>query len=143
MRKLSEQREIRGTHRGIRSRNCLQMIVSGKLPGNVIVWLAAIFRIVLWCEQVHRIIAIGLVEPDDVGARRIRTVFQRKGRLRAADLNMLAHEPGDKLANAPWIALIRWNQEGVRRFFETLTIGVETLVVEISKQDVRIRGGIV
>ena len=130
-------------HRGIGSRNRLQVIMSGKLPGNIIIWLAAIFRVVLWREQVHRIVAIGLVEPDDVSASGIRAIFQGKGRLRAAHLNVLAHEPADKLGNARGIALIRGNQEGVRRFLETLAIGVKTLVVEISQQRVGIRSGIV
>src|SRR4029077_10324157 len=82
-------------------------------------------------------------EANDVGARGIRAIFQRKGRLRAADLNLLAHETADELGNPCGIALTRGNQEGVRRFLKTLAIGVETLVVEISKQDVGIRGRIV
>ena len=143
MRRPREQREIRGTHSRIGRGNHLQMIVSGKFPGNIVVWLAAIFRVVLWREQIHGIVAIGLIKTDHVGARRIRTISQSKRRLREADFNVLTHEASNKLSNAQAIALIRGNQKGVRRFIETLAIRVQTLVVEISQQRVGICGGIV
>ena len=54
----------------IGGRDCLQMVVGGQFPGDVVVRRLSIFRIVLRREQIDRVVAIGLIEANDVGSRR-------------------------------------------------------------------------
>ena len=53
---------------GVGDGNGVEVIVRGEFPGDVVVGLAAAFGEMLRREQINGVIAIGLIEADDVRA---------------------------------------------------------------------------
>ena len=94
------------------------MIMCGQLPGNVVVGLAAVFRIVLRREQIHRVVSIGLVETHDVSAGGIVAILQFQFLLCAAYLNVLTHQAANHLRDARAVALTVGNQKRIRWFVQ-------------------------
>ncbi len=117
--------------------------MSGEFPRDVVVRLATLFGIFLWSEEINSVIAIGLIETDDIGSGGIGAVLELNGRLRAADFDVLAHEAGDELRDACGVALVGRNEESVGGFLETLAIGVKAFGIEILEENLGIGGGVV
>ena len=67
-RRLAGERERRALHRGVGDGPRLEAVVGGKRPRDVVVGLAAVLGELLGREQVHRVVAVGLVEAHDVAA---------------------------------------------------------------------------
>ena len=61
----------------------------------------------LWLEEVHRVVAVGLIEVDDEGAGGEASFCDGKGRSGSPDLDALGEEPIDELNDAPTEASVR------------------------------------
>jgi hypothetical protein len=55
------------------------MKIGGEFPGNVIVRRLAVFGVVLRCEQIDGVVAIGLIETNDISTRGIISIFESNG----------------------------------------------------------------
>ena len=62
--------------RRVGNRNGVQVIVRGQFPGNVVIRLTASFGKILRSEQIDGVIAVWLVEPNDVSAGGIIPFFE-------------------------------------------------------------------
>ena len=117
--------------------------IRGKFPGDIVVRFDGVFRILLRSEEIHGVIAIGLIETYDVGANGEGAFFKMERLFRAADFDVLAHQASDELRDARGISLIVRNKEGRRRFIEAFAIGVQVFFVEIVEERARVCGGVV
>ena len=52
------------------------MEIGGQFPGNVVVRRLTILGIALGREQIDGVVAIGLIEPNDIGTRGIISIFE-------------------------------------------------------------------
>jgi len=121
----------------------LQMIVRGERPGDVVVGLEGVDWVVLWREEIDSVVAIGLIEADDIGAGGKVAFLQVERIFGAADFDVLAHQASDELRDAGGIALIIGNEEGGGRFIEPFAIGVEIFFVEVVEELAGIGGGVI
>ena len=96
------------------------MVVGRQLPRHVIVWLACVPRIALCSQQIHRVVAVGLVEPYDIGARGERTLPEGEVRHGTLHLDPLREQPCEQLCDAGRIALPVGNEERIGRLLEPL-----------------------
>ena len=79
-----------------------EMKVGGQFPGHVVVRFAAAFGKILRSEQIDSVVAIRLIETNDVGPRGIISFFEVIGILRAADFDVLRDEPCRPFAPREW-----------------------------------------
>ena len=123
-----------GAHAGVGRSANIQVIMSGKLPRNVVVRFAVVLRIVLCGKQIHRVVSIGLVQANNIGSDRIIPIGQVQRRRRLVDLDFLAQKPRDQCRHAARITLRAWNQVSIRSLIQTLAPRMQALLVEVAQQ---------
>src|SRR5438046_10450356 len=52
----------------VSSRYCLQMVMSGKFPRDIIIGRFSVLRVVLRGKQIDSVVAVGLIEANHVGS---------------------------------------------------------------------------
>jgi hypothetical protein len=85
-------------------------------------------------QQIDGVVAVRLVEPHHVRARRKHAFPEAEGRGRAPYLDALCKEPRDELRHACRIALPVGNQEAEGRVLESAGVGVQALEVVVVQQ---------
>src|SRR6266849_1727936 len=142
-RRSCQPRQRSVENRRVRSRYCLKMVMSGKLPRDVIVGRFSVFRIVLRGEQIDSVVAVRLIEANHVGSSRKVAFLQLNGTLRAVNFDLLAHEACYELGHTGWVTLIFGNQKRVGWLGQSLLPGIPSLSVEIAHHFFWIVGGFV
>ena len=119
-----------------------QAVVHGQGPGDVVVGLVRRFRReLLRHQQVHRVVAVRLIELHDVVALREAPFLDRNRLREPGHLDPVAAEDIDHLGDAQPVALILGNHEGVRIALHALLPGVVSLPVEIPQHLLRVLRG--
>src|SRR5271155_4920832 len=137
MRNIGEQRECSVADRRVRRGNGLEMIVGRKFPGDIVVRLDAILRILLRREKVHGVVAIGLIKTNYKCTGGGFAILQFHGRGGAADFDVLFLKTRNEFRDPQGIALIFWNDKSVGWFFHAFAIGMDALVVKIAEEFAR------
>ena len=109
------------------------MEIRGKLPRDIIVGFAFVLGKYLRREEIDCVIAIGLIETNDVGACWEVALFESDGVLGAGNFDALLEETAHHVGNAFAISLIFRDEIGVGRFIESLAPRVPAFFVEIAK----------
>ncbi|HEV1286609.1 MAG TPA: hypothetical protein VNU44_14915, partial [Bryobacteraceae bacterium] len=92
------------------------MEIRGKLPRDIIVGFAFVFWKNLRREEIDGVIAIGLIEADNVGACWEVALFKSDGVLGAGNFDALRKETAHHVGNAFAISLIFRDEISVGRF---------------------------
>ena len=108
-------------------------------PRHVVVRLVGRFaRELLRLEQVHRVVAIGLVEPDDEAPLLERPLLHGDRGVEPRDLDAVAAQDLDHLRHAPRVALVLRDDERVRVALDALLPRVVALAVEVAQDLLRV-----
>jgi hypothetical protein len=86
--------------------NGVQMKVGWQFPGDIVVGFAFVPGKHLRRKQIDGVIAIRLIETDDIGAGREVALFETDGVLRAGDFDALREQAAHHIGNAFAISLI-------------------------------------
>ena len=81
--RLFQRSECRVANGGVGGGDGVEMEVRGQFPGDIVVRLAVALGEILRREQIDGVIAIRLIETDDVSARGIISLFESDRILRA------------------------------------------------------------
>ena len=116
------------------------MVVGRQFPGNIVIGRALVLRIVLRQQQIHGVVAIGLVEAHHIRPGREAAFLEHQGFGGTLHFDMLAEQARHQLRDPQPVALVVGNQDRERRFLHALAPGVDALEVEIRQQRLALSG---